>query len=296
MDESSIKQLFQEHGTVPLVSMPRDRNTGKLRGFAFVDMSTAEEMQAAIDALDGTTMGGRTVRVSRSLPKDQLPDRTGGSNAGRDYQKVPEGYKKIYMGNIPFACTNEEIMDYYSDYDVLDVYIPRDSQTGQGRGFAFVTLADADAAIAATNGQEYAGRTLVVSEPLPPGKKAPRRTSSSTATAATSTKLYVGNLSFYTLRDTLEEIFSEFGIVHDCYMPEDASTGGSRGFGFVTMDKEAARVAIDELDGCEVDGRIIRVNEAVPKKRSSRFNDDDDDEFGDDVQDGGDESDGGFEL
>lgn len=79
-------------------------------------------------------------------------------------------------------------------------------------------------------------------------------------------KLYVGNLSFYTIPETLVEAFSEFGTVHDCYLPEDPSTGSKRGFAFVTMDKKDALRAVSELDGCEIDGRIIRVNEAQPKR------------------------------
>jgi RNA recognition motif-containing protein len=78
-------------------------------------------------------------------------------------------------------------------------------------------------------------------------------------------KLYIGNLSFYTIPDTLAELFEEFGTVHDCYLPEDPVTGNARGFGFVTMDKDAADRAIEEIDGCDLDGRIIRVNEAMPK-------------------------------
>jgi RNA recognition motif-containing protein len=177
------------------------------------------------------------------------------------------------MGNIPFDCTKEEVAEFYSEYgDVTEVYVPLDSQTGNGRGFAFVTMKeeDADKAIEATNGQLFGGRKLVVSVPLAPGKKAPERQSNN------RTKLYIGNLSFYTVRDTLVEIFSEFGTVHDCYLPEDPSTGGSRGFGFVTLDKDVATTAISEIDGCEVDGRMIRVNEAQPKGRRS-FNDEDDD-------------------
>lgn len=84
------------------------------------------------------------------------------------------------------------------------------------------------------------------------------------------TKLYVGNLSFYTTLDTIEDLFSEYGTVYDCYMPEDRETGGSRGFAFVTMDNEGAATAIDETDGYELDGRIIRVNEAQPKGQRSR--------------------------
>ena len=88
------------------------------------------------------------------------------------------------------------------------------------------------------------------------------------------TKLYVGNLSFYTNEDTLAEVFEEFGDVYDCYIPEDPERGGSRGFGFITMDPDAANEAIDSLDGIELDGRMIAVNEAR-SKREARESDDD---------------------
>jgi RNA recognition motif-containing protein len=68
-------------------------------------------------------------------------------------------------------------------------------------------------------------------------------------------------------------MFAEFGTVHDCYLPEDPVTGSSRGFGFVTMDRAQALQAVSEMDGCEVDGRIIRVNEALPKGGNRASND-----------------------
>lgn len=115
------------------------------------------------------------------------------------------------------------------------------------------------------------GRRLSVSIPLPPGEKA------KVEKRVNRTKLYVGNLSFYTLEETLRELFEEFGPVRDCYLPADPQTGGSRGFGFVTMDNEAAMVAVEETDGCELDGRIIRVNEAQPKKAEDEEDTADDD-------------------
>jgi RNA recognition motif-containing protein len=81
-------------------------------------------------------------------------------------------------------------------------------------------------------------------------------------------KLYVGNLSFYTTEETLSEVFSEFGEVFDCYIPEDPDRGSSRGFGFITMDAGAGTEAIEALDGCELDGRIIAVNEAQAKRKT----------------------------
>lgn len=68
----------------------------------------------------------------------------------------------------------------------------------------------------------------------------------------------------------MTEVFEEFGQVYDCYIPQDSERGGSRGFGFITMEQDAALEAIDALDGCELEGRIIAVNEAQIKRRNSR--------------------------
>lgn len=252
------------------MNIPRDRMTQKPRGFAFVDMNTVEELEAAISALDGMELESRSVRVMKSVNKDEVggerktpapkrPRAAGTAPAG-----PPPGTKKIYVGNIPFSVTKNELKDLYTEYgEVVDVYVPINPDTGEGRGFAFVTMKEEDyaKAIESTNGTEFGGRTLVVNEPLPPGKKAPAR-------APIGTKLYVGNLSFYTVVQTLYDIFGEFGEVIDCYLPEDTATGGSRGFGFVTMAPDDAARAIKEIDGCEVDGRVIRVNEAQPKGRA----------------------------
>jgi RNA recognition motif-containing protein len=268
--------LFEPHGKVDLINLPRDRMTQKPRGFAFVDMSTAEELEAAINGVDGMTLENRSIRVMKSVGKDEMNVKGGNKREPRNSDSTsssggsPKGTKKIYMGNIPFSVTKEEIKDFYTQYgEVLDVYIPSNSETGEGRGFAFVTMKEEDYmnAIEKTNGADFGGRTLVVNEPLPPGKKAPSRISN-------RTKLYVGNLSFYTVVQTLYDIFGEFGEVLDCYLPEDTATGGSRGFGFVTMAPEDAARAIKEIDGCEVDGRVIRVNEAQPKGKSNSRNND----------------------
>ncbi len=80
--------------------------------------------------------------------------------------------------------------------------------------------------------------------------------------------MYVGNLAFFTNEETLTEVFEEFGEVYDCYIPQDPERGGSRGFGFITMEQDAANEAIDALDGCELEGRIIAVNEAQIKRRT----------------------------
>lgn len=79
-------------------------------------------------------------------------------------------------------------------------------------------------------------------------------------------KLYVGNISFDTSEDTLRNAFAEFGDVEEVVVIMDRETGRPRGFAFVTMrDDSAARAAIDGLNGKELDGRSLNVNEARAK-------------------------------
>lgn len=87
-----------------------------------------------------------------------------------------------------------------------------------------------------------------------------------------STKLYVGNLSFNTSAQDLETTFGEFGTVQSANLIEDRETGRSRGFGFVEMSStEEANAAIASLDGKEVDGRNLKVNEAKPREDRGGF-------------------------
>jgi RNA recognition motif-containing protein len=82
-----------------------------------------------------------------------------------------------------------------------------------------------------------------------------------------STKLYVGNLSFNTSTQDLETMFGESGTVQSTNIIEDHETGRSRGFGFVEMSSDAeAKAAIAALDGKEIDGRNLKVNEAKPRE------------------------------
>ncbi len=80
-------------------------------------------------------------------------------------------------------------------------------------------------------------------------------------------KLYVGNLPFNTSNQDLNDIFGEIGAVESCNVIEDRETGRSRGFGFVEMaNKEDGERAIAELNGKEVNGRELKVNEAKPQE------------------------------
>ncbi|MCK6517889.1 RNA-binding protein, partial [Myxococcota bacterium] len=82
-------------------------------------------------------------------------------------------------------------------------------------------------------------------------------------------KLFVGGLSWNTTDDSLRRAFEAFGDVDEAKVVTDRETGRSRGFGFVTMqDGDAATTAIGKMDGANLDGRAIRVNEAEDRPRT----------------------------
>jgi len=78
-------------------------------------------------------------------------------------------------------------------------------------------------------------------------------------------KIYVGNMSFNSTEDTLREAFSAHGDVQEVAIITDRDTGRPRGFAFVTMDDAGARAAIEAMNGQELDGRTLVVNEAQAK-------------------------------
>ena len=83
-------------------------------------------------------------------------------------------------------------------------------------------------------------------------------------------KLYVGNLSYGVTSSDLEQMCSQHGSVQSAEVIQDRDTGRSKGFGFVQMDSdEAAKAVIAALDGQEVDGRALTVNEARPREERS---------------------------
>ncbi len=68
--EGDLREVFEAHGNVENVKIIRDRETGRSRGFGFVEMANDEEAQAAITALNGSDLGGRTLKVSFSKPRN----------------------------------------------------------------------------------------------------------------------------------------------------------------------------------------------------------------------------------
>lgn len=85
-----------------------------------------------------------------------------------------------------------------------------------------------------------------------------------------NSKLYVGNMSFNTTEDGLRTAFGAFGQITDVYVANDRMTGRPRGFAFVTFSTaQESQLAMEKMNGADLDGRALTVNEAKPKEQMS---------------------------
>ncbi|BAZ28248.1 RNP-1 like RNA-binding protein [Cylindrospermum sp. NIES-4074] len=85
--EEDLKQAFAEYGKVSSVQVPTDRETGRPRGFAFVEMETEAQEQAAIDALDGAEWMGRDLKVNKAKPREDRGSSPRGSWGGNNARR-----------------------------------------------------------------------------------------------------------------------------------------------------------------------------------------------------------------
>ncbi len=83
-NEDELRQMFEAFGQVDRVSIMTDRDTGRSRGFGFVEMTSNEEGEKAIAGLNGSQIGGRTLNVNEARPKTERSGGGGGGGGGRD--------------------------------------------------------------------------------------------------------------------------------------------------------------------------------------------------------------------
>ncbi len=85
--ENDLQDAFAAHGTVTEANLMMDRSTGRPRGFAFITMGTPEEAQKAVDALNGTMLGGRNLTVNEARPREEGGARGNRSGERREFSR-----------------------------------------------------------------------------------------------------------------------------------------------------------------------------------------------------------------
>jgi RNA recognition motif-containing protein len=187
VSEEVLKQIFEATGgKVVSVSLPKDRMTGRPRGFGFVTLSTPQEAEAARSALDGSLQGGRSISVrpfqaepprKGEGPMSAGPRSSGPRSAGPP-QQAPD--RTLYVGNLPYDCSQPEVETLINgvvgEGQVVRVHLPMDAD-GRKRGFGFVTMASSESAKTAAEQLKSAdlrGRRLIVNIAHPKGDRPPR--------------------------------------------------------------------------------------------------------------------------
>jgi nucleolin len=175
--EDVLREVFAAvGGTVVDVSLPRDRATGRPRGFGFVTFSTPEEASNARQSLDGSLQAGRSISVRpfssepprRGETRGDAPGGPGGGAGGASEDRT------LYVGNLPYDASQQEVIGFLGEHGVTAiarVHLPA-GPDGRPRGFGFVTLQSADAAneaIISLRGVEVRGRRLLVNIAHPRG-------------------------------------------------------------------------------------------------------------------------------
>jgi RNA recognition motif-containing protein len=169
--EDILRDIFEGSGQVVAdVHVPRDRESGRPRGFAFVTFATPDAAELARQAVDGAVHGGRPISVRRF--SQEGPRRTASDRPPRADDRT------VFVGKLPYDASIEEVEALFVSHDlgpVARVSLPT-GPDGRPRGFGFVTLDSAEAATAAVDRLSRAqlrGRSLVVTPAQPRGKAGP---------------------------------------------------------------------------------------------------------------------------
>eukprot|EP01031_Cornospumella_fuschlensis_P031322 gene31322-37851_t len=167
---------------------------------------------------------------------------------------------KIFIGGLSWQTTEATLRFYFEKYGELeDVALMVDKHTGKPRGFGFIKLKDPAAAdVVMANEHTIDGRLVDVKRALP-RDKAPGPARSE------SCKIFVGGLSPEVTEQDFQEYFARYGDIKDAVVMVDRNTGTSRGFGFVTFEREDSvqRVMREEH---ELQGKYVEIKRAEPRE------------------------------
>lgn len=182
ISEIELRRMFEAAGaSVEDVAVPRDRATGKARGFGFITLASEDQAEQVRDALDGSLHEGRPISVrpfrgNRPGSPSQPPQRPGYAPGGGGGGHPEDRENTLFLANLPSDCRDDELTEIFKDAGVgpiLKLHMPVDPD-GRRRGFGFVTLRDSGAAREAVpklRERMLRGRPLTVDVARPRGER-----------------------------------------------------------------------------------------------------------------------------
>lgn len=167
IDEEWLTREFEEFGELQGVRIITDRDSGRSKGFGYVEFTTAENGAKALEARNGYELDGRGLRVDFSAPRDnnaQTPQQKQNDRAAKfgDVKNPPA--PTLFVGNISFEADESTLTEYFQEHGSINsIRLPTDRETGAPKGFGYVEMGsveEAQAAFEALQGADVAGRPI----------------------------------------------------------------------------------------------------------------------------------------
>ena len=164
VDNDWLKSEFERYGTVTDARVQYDRDSGRSRGFGYVDFETSAQAAKAAEEAQGQEVDGRGLRVDLQAPR--APKERIEGRAKRFNDELSEPTNTLFLGGIAWALTENDIWNAFGEYgEVAGVRLPKDPESGRSKGFGYVefdTVENAGKALEALNGQPLGGRPIRV--------------------------------------------------------------------------------------------------------------------------------------
>jgi nucleolin len=167
IDEEWLTREFEEFGELQGVRIITDRDSGRSKGFGYVEFTNAENGAKALEARNGYELDGRGLRVDFSAPRDnsaQTPQQKQNDRAAKfgDVKNPPA--QTLFVGNISFDADENTLTEYFQEHGSINsIRLPTDRETGAAKGFGYVemgSIEEAQAAFEALQGADIAGRPI----------------------------------------------------------------------------------------------------------------------------------------
>lgn len=162
IDEDWLRREFEGFGEIVGCRVITDRETGRAKGFGYVEFANAADAAKAQKEMHEYELDGRQLNVDFSTPRAK-PD-ANGARANKYGDKRSPPSSTLFLGNVSFECSNESIQEVFQEYgNITRVSLPTDRDTGSLKGFGYVDFGsqeEATAALEALNGQDIGGRAI----------------------------------------------------------------------------------------------------------------------------------------
>jgi len=160
VDNDWLKTEFEKAGEVVSARVQMDRQSGRSRGFGYVEFATAAEAQSALEKCQGMEIDGRAVKLDLSAPRQPNP-----TARAKQFGDVPgEPSPTLFVGNISWNTTEDMLWEHFGQFgEVSSVRVPTDRESGKPKGFGYVEYADVESAkkgFEGASGSEIDGRYI----------------------------------------------------------------------------------------------------------------------------------------